>query len=297
MARDSKENKRRDSELILLKKDPLTFEGAMKSQDVAFWKEAINDEMDSIMGIGHRIGDFEKLITHLRAIHISRLENVSAAKDARKANLISKEWLKGLSLEWDNSHSSQNDTVDRDVLDMMRPYKFLEKLTIYGYSSTKFPKWVGDAFFDSLCNPKVVDEWLLDNAASKHLTSITALSISGVKKLTCIPTWFTQGFMELKNWIIKECGELVTLWENKLSSIVTVSHPYQMPYILKGNNLRELKMEDCNNLVSLSEGWFHRSSNLIEIVICWCNKTGIPVATWCRCAQQREQQHQPIQFS
>nr|GEU38223.1 zinc finger, CCHC-type [Tanacetum cinerariifolium] len=29
---------------------PITFNEAMKSQDVAFWKEAINDEMDSIMG-------------------------------------------------------------------------------------------------------------------------------------------------------------------------------------------------------------------------------------------------------
>ncbi|GJR98087.1 zinc finger, CCHC-type containing protein [Tanacetum coccineum] len=30
--------------------DPKTFDEAMKSQDVAFWKEAINDEIDSIMG-------------------------------------------------------------------------------------------------------------------------------------------------------------------------------------------------------------------------------------------------------
>ncbi|GJT42225.1 zinc finger, CCHC-type containing protein [Tanacetum coccineum] len=30
--------------------DPKTFEEAMKSQNVAFWKEAINDEMDSILG-------------------------------------------------------------------------------------------------------------------------------------------------------------------------------------------------------------------------------------------------------
>ena len=30
--------------------DPLTYEEAMKSQDSAFWKEAIQDEMDSIMG-------------------------------------------------------------------------------------------------------------------------------------------------------------------------------------------------------------------------------------------------------
>ncbi|KAL0449315.1 UNVERIFIED_CONTAM: Copia protein [Sesamum latifolium] len=32
------------------KDDPKIFDEAMKSQDVAFWKEAINDEMDSIMG-------------------------------------------------------------------------------------------------------------------------------------------------------------------------------------------------------------------------------------------------------
>ena len=30
--------------------DPLSFDEAMKSQDSAFWKEAIKDEMDSIMG-------------------------------------------------------------------------------------------------------------------------------------------------------------------------------------------------------------------------------------------------------
>ncbi|GJW23717.1 zinc finger, CCHC-type containing protein [Tanacetum coccineum] len=33
-----------------VKDDPKTFDEAMKSQDVIFWKEAINDEMDSIMG-------------------------------------------------------------------------------------------------------------------------------------------------------------------------------------------------------------------------------------------------------
>ena len=33
-----------------MKIDPLTFEAAMKSQDVAFRKEAIQDEMNFIMG-------------------------------------------------------------------------------------------------------------------------------------------------------------------------------------------------------------------------------------------------------
>ncbi|GKC81367.1 zinc finger, CCHC-type containing protein, partial [Tanacetum coccineum] len=35
---------------LMLRMTPKTFDEAMKSQDVAFWKEAINDEMDSIVG-------------------------------------------------------------------------------------------------------------------------------------------------------------------------------------------------------------------------------------------------------
>ncbi|GJW69030.1 retrovirus-related pol polyprotein from transposon TNT 1-94 [Tanacetum coccineum] len=38
------------SEVNRVPTDPKTFDEAMKSQDVAFWKEAINDEIDSIMG-------------------------------------------------------------------------------------------------------------------------------------------------------------------------------------------------------------------------------------------------------
>ncbi|GJU62134.1 hypothetical protein Tco_1243969 [Tanacetum coccineum] len=37
-------------EVVTDEDGPKTFDEAMKSQDVAFWKEAINDEMDSIMG-------------------------------------------------------------------------------------------------------------------------------------------------------------------------------------------------------------------------------------------------------
>ncbi|GJQ94368.1 zinc finger, CCHC-type containing protein [Tanacetum coccineum] len=40
----------RKNRVLKEKDDPKTFDEAMKSQDVAFWKEAINDEIDSIMG-------------------------------------------------------------------------------------------------------------------------------------------------------------------------------------------------------------------------------------------------------
>ncbi|XP_028120143.1 putative disease resistance RPP13-like protein 1 [Camellia sinensis] len=99
---------------------------------------------------GRKIGELKNLSHIRRAIHISRMENVSGVKDAVDANLVSKEDLKELSLEWDESHSSHNDIVERDVLDVMRPFKLLERLTISGYGSTKFPNWVGEVSFSKM---------------------------------------------------------------------------------------------------------------------------------------------------
>ncbi|CAL5330781.1 unnamed protein product [Camellia sinensis] len=357
---------------------------------------------------GRKIGELKNL-SHIRgAIHISRLENVNGVKDARDANLTSKE-LKELSLEWDEFCNSQNDIVERDVLDVMRPFIFLERLTISGYGSTKFPNWVGDVSFskmvfmrlkgskcctslpplgqlpllkdlyiegmsaikrlgcefsgqqcgakpfpslerlsfelmpewedwsafetegvqpfghlsklsiincpklvgrlpndlpclnslkidgcpqllidvssliqpslaslsmnnvmllslpallgttntielgsltlnishvtvlDSLGDPSTTDEELLANEMSKHLTSITALSISHVEKLAFLPTWFTRDLMGLEKLNISNCQELVTLWRNKVRMQVCLP------------SLCHLEISDCPKLVCLFE--------------------------------------------
>ncbi|KAL7234985.1 hypothetical protein ACSBR1_018459 [Camellia fascicularis] len=358
---------------------------------------------------GRKIGELKNL-SHIRgAIHISRLENVSGVKDAREANLMSKEELKELSLEWDESQSSQNDIVERNVLDVMRPFKLLERLTINGYRSTNFPNWVGDVSFskmvfmrlngskcctslpplgqlpllkdlyiegmsaikhlgcefygqqcgakpfrslerlsfkfmpewedwsafetegvqpfghlselsiincpklvgrlpndlpclnslkidgcpqllidvsslvhpslaslsmnnvmlpslpallgtknmielgsltldirhvtvlDSLCDPSTTDEELLANEMSKHLPSITALSISHVEKLAFLPAWFTRDLTRLENLDIHNCQELITVWRNKMR--IQVCLP----------SLCHLKISDCPKLVCLFE--------------------------------------------
>ncbi|CAL5379516.1 unnamed protein product [Camellia sinensis] len=358
---------------------------------------------------GRKIGELKNLSHIQGAIHISRMENVSGVKDAVDANLMSKEELKELSLEWDESHSSQNDIVERDVLDVMRPFKFLERLTISGYGSTKFPNWVGDVSFskmvfmrlegsnyctslpplgqlpllkdlyiesmsaikhlgcefygqqcgakpfpslerlsfefmtewedwsafetegvqpfshlselsiincpklvgrlpndlpclnsleidgcpqllidvsslvqpslaslsmnnvmlpslpallgmkntielgsltmdishvtvpDSLCDPSTIDEELLATEMSKHLTSITALSISHVEKLAFLPTWFTRDLMGLEKLGISNCEELITLWQNKVRTQVCLA------------SLCHLQISDCPKLVCLFE--------------------------------------------
>ncbi|CAL5330335.1 unnamed protein product [Camellia sinensis] len=358
---------------------------------------------------GHKIEELKNL-SHIRgAIHISRLENVSGVKDARDANLMSKEELEELSLEWNESHSSQDHIVERDVLDVMRPFKLLKRLTISGYYGKKFPNWVGDVSFskmvfmrlkgskcctslpplgqlpllkdlyiegmsaikhlgcefygqqcgakpfrslerlsfefmpewedwsafetegaqpfghlsklsiincpklvgrlpndlpclnslkidrcpqllidvssllhpslaslsmnnvmlpslpallgtkntielgsltldirhvtvlNSLCDPSTTDEELLANEMSKHLPSITALSISHVEKLAFLPAWFTRDLTRLKNLDILYCKELITLWRNKMRMQVCLP------------SLCHLNISHCPKLVCLFE--------------------------------------------
>ncbi|CAL5379186.1 unnamed protein product [Camellia sinensis] len=418
---------------------------------------------------GRKIGELKNLSNIRGAIHISRLENVGGVKDARDANFMSKEELKELLLEWDESHRSQNDIVERDVLDVMRPFKLLERLTIIGYGSTKFPNWVGDVSYskmvfmrlkgskycislpplgqlpllkdlyiegmsaikclgcefygqqcgakpfpslerlsfkfmpewedwsafenegvqpfghlrelsiincpklvgrlpndlpclnslkidgcpqllidvsslvqpslvslsmnnvmlpslpallgtkntiehgsltldishvtvlDSLCDPSTTDAELLANAMSKHLTSITALSISHVEKLAFLPTWFTRDLRELKKLDISNCQELITLSRNKglpcmtrleyltisncgmLKKLPQDLHTYTSLGVLKiysceslisfpmkglPSMLRELEVSYCDGLESLPE--LMTLNNLQELKVSEC---------------------------
>ncbi|KAL7233912.1 hypothetical protein ACSBR1_017505 [Camellia fascicularis] len=87
----------------------------------------------------------------------------------------------------------------------------------------------------------VDDEVISANAKSKHLSSITSLSIGMIKKLELLPKWVTHGPMELEALEITSCEELKTLWKNE----ARVQHCLPA--------FRRLKIEGCPQLVSLFE--------------------------------------------
>ncbi|KAK0573449.1 hypothetical protein LWI29_008168 [Acer saccharum] len=91
-------------------------------------------------------------LTHLRdSLHISGLENVNDVEDAKDADFIGKKNLRELELKWTSGFSLlRNVEIETQVLDMLQPYKNLEKLTITGYGGTIFPSWLGNTSFSSL---------------------------------------------------------------------------------------------------------------------------------------------------
>ncbi|CAL5380203.1 unnamed protein product [Camellia sinensis] len=94
---------------------------------------------------------------------------------------------------------------------------------------------------ESLCNPGIDDEVMLANAMSKHLSSVTSLSIRMIQKLALLPKWLTQGLKGLKELKISSCKELTTLWQNEAG----LQHSLLA--------LQGLKIYGCPQLVSLFE--------------------------------------------
>ncbi|CAL5380221.1 unnamed protein product [Camellia sinensis] len=94
---------------------------------------------------------------------------------------------------------------------------------------------------ESLCNPSIDDEVMLANAMSKHLSSVTSLSIVKIQKFALLPKWLTQGLRGLKELKISWCDELTTLWQNEAGLQDSLLA------------LQRLDINECPQLVSLFE--------------------------------------------
>ncbi|VVA31537.1 PREDICTED: putative disease resistance [Prunus dulcis] len=100
-----------------------------------------------VVGKGHesKIREIGPL-RHLKStLHLSGLENVIDAEDARRADLISKEGLDVLVLKWKDMREPKS-----DVLDMLQPSRKLKQLTITGYGGLEFATWLGDPLFSNM---------------------------------------------------------------------------------------------------------------------------------------------------
>ncbi|KAL7204516.1 hypothetical protein ACSBR2_017566 [Camellia fascicularis] len=151
---------------------------------------------------------------------------------------------------------------------------------------------------ESLCNPSIDDEVMLANAMSKHLSSVTSLSIGKIQKLALLPKWLTQGLKGLKELKIDKCNELTTLWQNEaglqhsllaLQRLVISFCPQLVSLFEEDEDvenegqhqLEHLEIWGCEKLEKLPRG-LHTFTSLREIHIGGCpslvcfSETGFP---------------------
>ncbi|XP_040366952.1 putative disease resistance RPP13-like protein 1 isoform X2 [Rosa chinensis] len=100
-------------------------------------------------GSASGIGEIQSL--HLRGtLSVGRLENVIDVGDAKTAQIMNKEGLEILQLEWSGTSEKE-----LEVLCSLEPHKKLKELTIKGYNGFEFSKWIGHPSFSDMISMKL----------------------------------------------------------------------------------------------------------------------------------------------
>lgn len=189
---------------------------------------------------------------------LSRLENVNNVEDARRADLICKEGLNALQLEW-----SGRGEMESEVLAMLKPHRNLKELTIKGYGGLKLSTWI--------CNPlfSVLVLLRLDNCTNcrflpqlGQLPSLKELFIRGMSEVESVGVEFygegNLSFPVLENLVFEDmqqwkgwfpCEEDQIVFFPSLKMLSVIRCPKLVVSITNYTKLCALQVHDCNGVV------------------------------------------------
>ncbi|XP_051219878.1 uncharacterized protein [Lolium perenne] len=176
---------------------------------------------------GFGIGQLESM-NELVLLEISQLENVKTEEEARRGSLIDKEYLKALSLSWDDSSMSLQPEAAKDVLEGLQPHQNLKTLKIIGYGGTS-PTWLSSTF--SVISLEILHlekcwEWrILPTLEMPFLRKLTLIRMLNVMEISvpslevliltdmpklekCIGSYGMELTSHLKVLTIKNCPQL-----------------------------------------------------------------------------------------
>ncbi|XP_034701530.1 putative disease resistance RPP13-like protein 1 [Vitis riparia] len=171
---------------------------------------------------GTRVGELRELSHIGGSLVIQELQNVVDAKDASESNLVGKQNLDELQLEWNRGSDVEQNGAET-VLNNLQPHSNLKRLTIYGYGGSRFPDWLGP----SVLNMVSLRLWNCTNVSTfpplGQLPSLKHLYISGLEEIERVGAEFygtEPSFVSLKLYHFGVCqnGRNGCAWEAKVEN-------------------------------------------------------------------------------
>ncbi|KAL6328645.1 hypothetical protein AAG906_003330 [Vitis piasezkii] len=218
---------------------------------------------------GTRVGELREL-SHIGGIlRIKELQNVVDGRDASEANLVGKQYLNDLRLEWNDDDGVDQNGADI-VLNNLQPHSNLKRLTIQGYGGLRFPDWLGGPAM-LMINMVTLRLWRCKNVTAfpplGQLPSLKHLYITGAKEVERVGAEFygtdssstKPSFVSLKalsfsfmpkwkEWLClgSQGGEFPRLKELYIQYCpkLTGDLPDHLPLLTK------LEIEECEQLVA-----------------------------------------------
>ncbi|TVU39602.1 hypothetical protein EJB05_13029, partial [Eragrostis curvula] len=240
-------------------------------------------------------------------VHISGLQNIKTADDAREANMMGKLFIETLTFEWCNSNESIDDDlgteIANDVLQNLQPSSNVRDLFIRNYTGNLFPVWMQDSYLSKLvsvtldnCNEcfelpcfgdlpslkclfiqkmHAIERFVVDidslTAGRKHAPRFPSLEVLTLWEMYDLQFWVgtSEGdFPRLRRLCINRCPKLIKL--PTLISLVYLSLHYggQVPSFSELPSLESLKIEGFHKIKCISFPHHMTALKKLEITDC-----------------------------
>lgn len=210
---------------------------------------------------GTKITELRELQDLQGKLSLSNLQNVENAKDALEAKLLDKNYLEALIVCW--TGDTNDSRHDRDVLGGLLPNTNLKRLEIFGFGGTRFPNWLGDhSFFNILFIKLSKCKYCNSLPALGQLPSLQTLHIERLDGVVTVGAEFYGNGSSIKPFASLEilCFHSMLAWEEWFPTQVGEGGVFP--------KLRELKISDCGQLITLGLPYYLPSLSNLRVYNC-----------------------------
>ncbi|KAG0519941.1 hypothetical protein BDA96_08G030200 [Sorghum bicolor] len=210
------------------------------------------------------------------SLRVENLENVSEKEEALESMLYQKNRLKNLSLVWSSENGMDAaDTLHLDILEGLRPSPQLSDLTIEGYKSDTYPRWLLEpSYFENLecfqLNGCTLLEGLPPNTELlQHCTRLCLQNVPKLKIIPCLPAMLTKLSIQtcpLLMFVSKNELDQHDLRGNIMKTQDLASKLASMWEVNSGSNIRRVLSDDYSSLKQLTTQMGDDISQHLQII-------------------------------